>query len=82
MWSDRLMENWNLYKQERDSAGKGKKKANTDTVSLQAEVNRKVEQRLKEEREKIIQEVSENYENSTCWKITRPIRAVGKFFGK
>lgn len=82
MWSDRLMENWNLYKQERDSAGKGKKKENTDTVSLQAEVNRKVEQRLREEREKIIQEVSENYENSTCWKITRPIRAVGKFFGK
>ena len=37
---------------------------------MQAELDRK------------IQEVVDTYENSTCWRITKPVRMLAKLFGK
>lgn len=77
LWSDQLMENWNLYKQERNrKAGHGAQpkpapvKSAADTQALFAQ-----------ELEERIQEVVDNYENSTCWRLTRPVRAVSRLFG-
>lgn len=71
LWSDRLLENWNLYKQAR--AGKsGTKPAPPSAVqgapdSLQRELDAQ------------IREVAEAYEQSTSWRITRPLRALGRW---
>ncbi|MGI6011840.1 MAG: glycosyltransferase [Ruminococcus sp.] len=77
LWSDRLMENWNLYKKQRDQnqSGKGKKEEEEALPpfggmpgAVQAEEQ--------------IRQVVEAYENSTCWKITRPLRALAGIFNK
>ena len=74
MWSDRLLENWNLYKQERGTKAAGGARPSPaakdpPTLSLQ-------------EMDRRIQEVVDTYENSTCWRLTKPIRAVARLLGK
>lgn len=72
MWSDQLMENWNLYKQElrrKPQTGKapppvGKPQPDTGALALQ------------------IQEVVRLYENSTSWRITKPLRALKSWFDR
>ena len=74
LWSDRLMDNWNLYKRERNrkgSAGTKQEKIPLTSGSLREE---QLEERARQ--------VAELYENSTCWKITKPLRILGKFLGK
>lgn len=74
LWSDRLMDNWNLYKRERNrkgSAGTKQEKMPLTSGSLREE---QLEERARQ--------VAELYENSTCWKITKPLRVLGKFLGK
>lgn len=74
LWSDRLMDNWNLYKRERNrkgSAGTKQEKIPLTSGSLREE---QLEERARQ--------VAELYENSTCWKITKPLRVLGKFLGK
>lgn len=67
MWSDRILENWSLYKQ----AANGKAAAPVrKSASLPpAPSSREMEQR--------IQEVVNTYEGSTSWRITKPLRALG-----
>lgn len=73
-WSGRLMENWNLYKKARDIQGKkdmGSRDlggGNLAQAAEEAEIQRRV------------REVAEQYENSTCWKLTRPLRVLGNLF--
>lgn len=77
LWSDRLLENWNLYKQERNRKTPDSKPSASPppkAVPNQALIEREMEER--------IQEVVRNYETSTCWKLTKPIRALAKLFGK
>lgn len=74
LWSDRLMDNWNLYKRERNrkgSAGTKQEKMPLTNGSLREE---QLEERARQ--------VAELYENSTCWKITKPLRVLGKFLGR
>lgn len=77
MWSDRLMENWNLYKRERDQNAKGKKgphRQEQPPIGAAAGSGADVEEQIRQ--------VAEAYENSTSWKITRPLRALGSIFNK
>ena len=77
LWSDRLLENWNLYKQERNRKTPDSKPSAPPPPKAapnQALIEREMEER--------IQEVVRNYETSTCWKLTKPIRALAKLFGK
>ncbi|MGI6007368.1 MAG: glycosyltransferase [Ruminococcus sp.] len=78
LWSQRLMENWNLYKRERDQNQKGGKKdqGKTEERSHSGVMPDSID--MQEQ----IRQVVESYENSTCWKITRPIRALAGLFGK
>ncbi len=74
MWSDRLLENWNLYKQ-----ALGEKPAVVPPPSARSgitpdQLNRELDERTRE--------VMANYENSTCWRITKPLRTLAKWFGK
>lgn len=72
-WSQRLMENWNLYKAERRKKNPGKKpappKGGTGGVT---------QTQLEEERRK----VAALYEESTSWKVTRPLRAIARLWKK
>lgn len=72
-WSQRILENWNLYKKERSrkpapskAAGKGAPPSGGkySQKDLEAEARR----------------VAQLYENSTSWKVTRPLRALSKFW--
>lgn len=81
MWSDRLMENWNLYKREKQArqATGGKApppmpKQQTASPSNAAQIEREVEARVRQ--------VVETYENSTCWRITRPLRMIAGWFDR
>lgn len=76
LWSERLMENWNLYKRALD----GKKAPPPKTVP--AHNGTLSQERFQRELDQRIQEVVANYENSTSWKITRPVRAIGRLFRK
>lgn len=69
-WSQRLMENWNLYKAERKKRSPGKKPAPSKpgAVGVQAQ--------LEAER----QRVAALYEQSTSWKVTRPLRAIARLW--
>lgn len=76
MWSDRIMENWNLYKRELNAKHPAK-------IKVPAPVKETVVTGMSEqELERRVQEVVEIYENSTSWKLTRPIRALAKLFKK
>ena len=71
-WSQRLMENWNLYKAGRRKKNPGKKpppKGGTGAVT---------QVQLEEERRK----VAALYEESTSWKVTRPLRAIARLWKK
>lgn len=72
-WSQRLLENWNLYKAERKKKAPGKKppapQAGGGTIS---------QAQLEEERRK----VAALYEESTSWKVTRPLRAIARLWKK
>lgn len=76
LWSQRLMENWNLYKQELNRKPQNGKKAPPPPppASMPGISQHELELRL--------QEVVDNYENSTSWKLTKPIRALGNLFEK
>ncbi len=75
MWSDKLLENWNLYKQERNKKPDGgKKTAPRPDLSTTALAEQELERRVRE--------VVDTYEQSTCWKLTKPIRALARLFGK
>lgn len=83
MWSERLMENWNLYKRERDRKGNDRKTQLPHSPSLsEKELIQRVQKQAEEEKEQLIRQIADRYEQSTCWKLTRPIRALGKLFGK
>ena len=75
MWSNRLLENWNLYKR----AQSGKPAAAAPPPPPGGGPNAEL---LSRELDARIREVVETYENSTCWKITRPLRALARWFGK
>ena len=72
MWSDRLLENWNLYKQELNRKPGGK-----PAPGPQAPVSGGVSQ---QELARQIQEVVDNYESSTSWRVTKPLRALARWF--
>ena len=74
LWSARLMENWNLYKRERDGKmqGNGRQKAEVPPGLMASSPD--VEEQIRQ--------VVETYENSTCWKLTRPLRTLASIFGK
>ncbi len=74
LWSERLMENWNLYKRERDSRGPAGKQSLQEPVFGGSLREQQIEERARQ--------VAELYESSTCWKITRPLRALGKWLGR
>lgn len=73
LWSDRLMENWNLYKQELNrtpQAGKKRRPAPAPPPRMPANL------------EAQIQEVINTYESSTSWRITRPLRSLKNWWIK
>lgn len=76
MWSDRLLNNWNLYKAEQRKKNPGllKRPAALQPSFLGTATSREAQ----EEIEKVVN----SYENSTCWKLTKPVRAVGKLLKK
>lgn len=72
LWSQRLLENWNLYKAERQRkapAGKAPPKAAGGFTQAQLEAEGR--------------RVAQLYESSTSWKVTKPLRALaGLWKGK
>lgn len=79
MWSDRLMENWNLYKRERNRKPAGgaqtiEKAPPTADLALPARYQRELDERIRE--------VVDTYERSTCWRITRPLRALSDWWNR
>ncbi len=74
LWSDRLLENWNLYKKERNTKHPTPAKAAPPPPAgaLPDTVQREIDRR--------VQEVVDTYEQSTSWKITRPLRALMNLF--
>lgn len=73
-WSSRLMENWNLYKTE-----KNRKK---ETVRKNEPDNRdKIYTGIrKDELISAVEDTAAAYENSTSWKITKPLRKIKNAF--
>ena len=76
LWSDRMLENWNLYKQELN------RKRTPDTKTKPVENIRNFHGVTEQELERQLQEAIDNYENSTSWKLTRPIRYLGRLWKK
>ena len=76
LWSDRMLENWNLYKQELNI------KRTPDTKTKPVENIRNFHGVTEQELERQLQEAIDNYENSTSWKLTRPIRYLGRLWKK
>ena len=75
LWSNRLMENWNLYKRQLQAnrssgAPKPAPPPNGGDAGMRGLFERELEER--------ISEVIRNYENSTSWKLTKPVRALGR----
>ena len=68
-WSRERMANWNLYKRERERKGapppeQAPAPAGVSQAALDQELRR----------------LAEVYENSTSWKVTRPLRALGQLW--
>lgn len=76
MWSDRIMENWNLYKRELNTKHPQKMKI---PVPAKGTISSGLNE---QELDRRVQEVVDIYENSTSWKLTKPIRALAKLFRK
>lgn len=76
MWSNRLLENWNLYKQELNR----KRPAPSKPAPVPSKT--RPPEWYERELHRQIEEVVATYENSTSWRITRPVRALGEWFGK
>ncbi|MFR2561890.1 MAG: hypothetical protein ACLS8R_03710 [Anaeromassilibacillus sp.] len=81
MWSDRLLENWNLYKQELNRKPSAPAKA-APAKSAPAPGKVPPPDWYQRELDRRIQEVVDTYEHSTSWRITKPIRAIGNFLGR
>ncbi|HIW73094.1 MAG TPA: glycosyltransferase [Firmicutes bacterium] len=77
LWSDRLLENWTLYKKERD-----KKPAGANAPDKAAPPAPPLPERYRQELDDRVREVTEAYESSTSWRVTRPLRAVGGLWRK
>ncbi len=75
MWSDRILENWNLYKQElhKKPAAGGKSGLPASAAPPPSP------EWYAKELDQQIREVVNTYETSTSWKITKPIRALGSW---
>ena len=73
MWSNRLLENWNLYKQ----ALNGKKPASVPPPPAGAGIS---PEQLSRELDQRTREIIAAYENSTSWRITKPLRMLRDFF--
>ena len=76
MWSDRIMENWNLYKRELNV------KHPTSVKYVATATKNHFSEDRQREIDRKIQEVVDTYENSTCWRITKPLRIIAKLFGR
>ena len=74
MWSDRILENWALYKQalgKLPAAERRQAAVPPPTAGISpAELERALDRRT--------QEVMDAYEHSTSWRLTKPIRALGR----
>ena len=68
LWSQRILENWNLYKSLRDQKKPAPQKGR--------EAPKPSPQALEQAR----REVAQVYENSTSWKVTAPLRAVARLW--
>lgn len=75
MWSNRLLENWNLYKQ----ALNGKNPSSVPPPPAGAGIT---PEQLGRDLDERTREVMAAYENSTSWRITKPLRALRNFFKK
>ena len=71
-WSQRLMENWNLYKAERQKKSPAGKSPSPQSGG------KYTEEQMEAER----QRVAALYEQSTSWKLTRPLRAIAQLWKK
>lgn len=76
-WSARLMENWNLYKKALQDTRKAAAGAPPEEPTPRAAVSPSPAVL-----DEAIRDVVNRYESSTCWKITRPLRALARLFGK
>lgn len=69
LWSQRLLENWNLYKAERQKkAPPGKKPPKPAGGYTQAQLEAEGRR------------VAQLYESSTSWKVTKPLRALARLW--
>ena len=68
LWSQRILENWNLYKSLRDQKKPAPQKGR--------DAPKPSPQALEQAR----REVAQVYENSTSWKVTAPLRAVARLW--
>ena len=76
--SDRVLENWNLYK---SACGQLEKARLTPAPKQKAEPQKVFVTKIDEaELNRRIDEVVNTYESSTSWKVTRPLRAIGRLF--
>ena len=69
LWSGRILENWNLYKSERQKkapAGQAPAKAAGGFTQAQLEAEGR--------------RVAQLYESSTSWKVTKPLRALARLW--
>ena len=66
MWSNRLLENWNLYKQELN------RKRPAPSKPAPAPSKTRPPEWYERELHRQIEEVVATYENSTSWRITKP----------
>ena len=71
-----ILEGYELYKQELN------RKRTPDTKTKPVENIRNFHGVTEQELERQLQEAIDNYENSTSWKLTRPIRYLGRLWKK
>ena len=78
LWSQRILENWNLYKQIRDQ----KPAPAVKTPPSPIKTNTHALELLEQQWETRLQEVIDTYEQSTSWRITKPLRVLATWFRK
>ena len=98
LWSEEIINNWNLYKKLRDKSPIIQKHiiskdTNINDKKVQEYINKRIMEARADERKKCEQdiqrrvnekalEVSKLYESSTCWKLTKPFQYIAHIFGK